>query len=99
MSVDVSSKLMYGLFYKDAIEGLTEDAIDKINEKLDDGEIEFASPHYDACRGEWFIGFSLGECFGVNDVEMFTQDLCEAHDMFVYRFRKNGQVEARHHVF
>lgn len=99
MGVDVSSKLMYGLFYKDAIEGLGEEEIDEVYEALSDGEIEYASPYYDAPREEWFIGFTLGECFGFDDLGNFTEDLMEARDMFLYRFRKNGEVQARHHVY
>lgn len=99
MGVDVSSKLMYGLFYKDAIECLSEEEIDEVDEALSDCEIERASPYYDASREEWFIGFEIGECFDVNGIGVFTEDLMDVHDMFIHRFRKNGQVQARHHVY
>lgn len=99
MGLDISSKLMYGLFYKVAIEGLSEEEIDEVDAALEDGEIEYASPYYDASREEWFIGFEIGECFDVNGIGVFTEDLMGVHDMFIYRFRKNGEVQARHHVY
>ena len=52
MGIDISAKLIYGLNYSD----LPEEILEEVNEMLDNGELEYASPYYDAPREEWIVG-------------------------------------------
>ena len=89
MGIDVSAKLMYGTYYEEAIEHLTEEEVDELNEALDCGSVEYASPYYDADRDSWFIGYDMGECFRLDDVHTFVDELKEVEAKFVKRFKKN----------
>ena len=64
MGIDISAKLIYGLPYED----IPEEILDEVNAMLDDGELEYASPYYDAPRGEWIVGVDV-ECWGRNHRE------------------------------
>ena len=55
MSVNISAALIYGLPYSD----LPEDILEEVNEMLDNGELEYASPYYDAPRDEWIVGVEI----------------------------------------
>ena len=44
MGIDISAKLIYGLPYLDLPEEIRED----VNEMLDMGDLDYASPYYDA---------------------------------------------------
>lgn len=55
MGMDISAKLIYGLPYKD----IPEDILDEVDEMLDDGELDYASPYYDAPRGDWIVGVEI----------------------------------------
>ena len=55
MGIDISAKLIYGLPYSD----LPEEILDEVDEMLDDGELEYASPYYDAPRDEWIVGVEI----------------------------------------
>lgn len=55
MGIDIEAKLIYGLPYAD----LPEEVLDEVNEMLDDGEIEYASPYYDSPMDEWIIGVDV----------------------------------------
>ena len=48
MGIDISAKLIYGLPYED----IPEEILDEVNEMLDDGELDYASPYYDSPRGD-----------------------------------------------
>ena len=61
MGIDISAKLIYGLPYSD----LPEDILEEVNEMLDNGELEYASPYYDAPRDEWIVGVEC-ELWGDN---------------------------------
>ena len=52
MGIDISAKLLYGLPYDD----IPEDILDEVNELLDNGELDYASPYYDAPRDRWIVG-------------------------------------------
>lgn len=47
MGIDISAKLIYGLRYSD----VPEDIIERVDEGLDSGELDYASPYYDAPPG------------------------------------------------
>lgn len=64
MGIDISAKLIYGVPYSD----LPEEILDEVNEMLDDGELDYASPYYDAPRDEWIVGVEV-HCNG--------KDICD----------------------
>ena len=55
MGIDISAKLIYGLPYSD----LPEEILGEVNEMLDNGELDYASPYYDAHRSEWIVGVEI----------------------------------------
>ena len=55
MGIDISAKLIYGLPYSD----LPEEILEEVNEMLDNGELDYASPYYDAPRGKWIVGVEI----------------------------------------
>lgn len=59
MGIDISAKWIYGLPYSD----IPEEILDEVNEMLDYGVLEYASPYYDAPRDEWIIGVEV-DCWG-----------------------------------
>ncbi len=52
MGIDIDAKLIYGCNYSD----LPEEILEEVNEMLDNGELDYASPYYDAPRDEWIVG-------------------------------------------
>lgn len=55
MRIDISAKLIYGLPYSD----LPEEILGEVNEMLDLGDLDYASPYYDAPRDEWIVGVEI----------------------------------------
>lgn len=55
MGMFISAKLIYGVPYEDIPEDITDD----VDEMLDNGELDYASPTYDAPRDEWIVGASV----------------------------------------
>ena len=55
MGIDISAKLIYGLPYSD----LPEEILEDVNAMLDNGELDYASPYYDAPRDEWIVGVEI----------------------------------------
>ena len=64
MGIDISAKLIYGLPYSD----LPEEILEEVDELLD-GDLDYASPYYDAPREEWIVGVDV-ECSGVEIWEL-----------------------------
>lgn len=56
MSVNISAALIYGLPYSD----LPEEILEEVDNMLDNGELDYASPYYDAPRSEWIVGVEIG---------------------------------------
>ena len=52
MGIDISAKLIYGLPYSE----LPKEILDEVDEMLDNGDLDYASPYYDAPRGDWIVG-------------------------------------------
>lgn len=52
MCMSIEAKMIYGLDYSDVPEEMKAD----IDEMLDYGDLDYASPWYDAPRYEWVIG-------------------------------------------
>lgn len=69
MGIDIGAKLIYGCYYSD----LPEEILEEVNEMLDNGDLDYASPYYDAPRDEWIVGV-LG-CIGGNAKVYLAQDL------------------------
>ena len=65
MGIDISAKLIYGCHYSD----LPEEILDEVNEMLDNGELEYASPYYDAPRDEWIVGVEI-RAFGKSHYDL-----------------------------
>ena len=59
MGIDISAKLLYGIPYSD----LPEEILEEVSEMLDVGELDHASPYYDAPRDEWIVGVGIA-CYG-----------------------------------
>ena len=59
MKIDISAKLIYGTPYSD----LPEAILEEVDEMLDNGELEYASPYYDTPRDEWIVGVEI-DCYG-----------------------------------
>ncbi len=55
MGIDISAKLIYGLPYSD----LPEEILKIVDNMLDNGELDYASPYYDAPRDEWIVGVEI----------------------------------------
>ena len=64
MGIDISAKLIYGLPYSD----LPGEILDEVNAMLDDDQLDYASPYYDAPRDEWIVGVEV-DCWGMNHRE------------------------------
>lgn len=64
MGTSISARLLYGCYYAD----LPEEILDEVNEMLDDGYIDYASPYYDSPRDEWIVGVEVS-CDGVTSRE------------------------------
>ena len=65
MGIDVSAKLIYGCNYSD----LPEEILEEVDEMLDVGDLDYASPYYDAPRSEWIVGVEV-ECYGAGVWEL-----------------------------
>ena len=55
MGIDISAKLIYGLPYED----IPGEILDEVDEMLDNGDLAYASPYYDAPRDEWIVGVEI----------------------------------------
>ena len=64
VGIDISAKLIYGCNYSD----LPEEILEDVDEMLDAGSLDYASPYYDAPRSEWIVG--VESCIG-GDAEVY----------------------------
>jgi len=55
MSIDTDAMLIYGLHYKD----IPDEILEEVNEMLDNGELDYASPYYDSDRDYWIVGVKV----------------------------------------
>jgi len=68
MSVDVDSKLIVGFKYElfcDLAESVDLD----VDELLDNGELDYASPWYDSTKTNWIVGLEVSS-YGVTSDEL-----------------------------
>lgn len=68
MGIDISAKLIYGLPYEE----IPEEILDEVNEMLDDGILDYASPYYDAPRREWIVGLDF-PCWNKGLVDLLIE--------------------------
>lgn len=52
MSIDIDAIMIYGVPYSEIPDDLTEE----VDQLLDDGELDYASPYFDSPTGEWIVG-------------------------------------------
>lgn len=68
MGIDIDAKLIYGCNYSD----LPEEILEEVNEMLDNGELDYASPYYDAPRNEWIVGVEV-YCYETSYVDLIHE--------------------------
>lgn len=76
MGIDIEAKLIYGVPYAD----IPEELIEQVDEMLDEGTLDYASPYYDAPKRKWVIGVELhwwGEHYitAVHELEMAIKEV------------------------
>ena len=92
MGMSINSKLIYGLRYADLVDELNEDQIEELDEALDWGEIDYASPCYDSERDRWVVGYEISDGFTLETLDSLKQELVDAEKEFVERFGITGFV-------
>ena len=55
MGIDISAKIIYGCNYSD----LPEEILKRVDNMLDMGDLDYASPYYDAPRDRWIVGAEI----------------------------------------
>lgn len=65
MGMSIDAMLIYGVPYED----IPEELQDQVDEMLDYGELDFASPYYDSPREDWIVGVTV-DCYGVCDDDL-----------------------------
>ena len=99
MGMDISAKLMYGLWYEDLIQTLDDDALEVFTEELDEDVWDTASPWYDSDRVDQFVGFSLSKNFSLDGLEEFKEEIENAEAAFFAKFGTKGYVQAVPNVY
>lgn len=68
MGIDIGAKLIYGLPYSD----LPEEILKRVDNMLDVGDLDYASPYYDAPRDEWIVGVEV-DCYETSYVDLIHE--------------------------
>lgn len=55
MGISMGAKLIFGVPYEELAE------LENIDEMLDDGVLDYASPYYDSPQTEWVVGIELSK--------------------------------------
>lgn len=97
MGMSISAKLMYGMNYELLCEHLEDEVVDQLNEMIDDGELDTASPYYDSDREEWFVGYELAR--GVVNMETLNESVENVKFDFFEKFGTYGEVRVVKHVY
>lgn len=97
MGIDISSKLIVGLPYDELVEGFDEDRQELLNEMLDDGELDYASPYFDSPRDEWIVGFSVTP--HGDDLEILYDEMIDASRSFISEYSIIPRVYCIPHVY
>lgn len=61
MGIEYSAMLIVGRPYAELKEKLSPEKLKRLDEMLDLGEIEYASPYFDAPRKAWVVGLVAGQ--------------------------------------
>lgn len=86
---------MVGLQYDDLTQGMSIDDIETLDEELDQGDVEYASPYYDCPRDRWFVGYEI-TCTDVNEIGSVIDALTK---YFMLKYNKIPEVQAVAHVW
>lgn len=95
MSIDISAKLMVGLQYSDLVEDMSIDDIEALNEDLDYGDVDYASPYYDCPREYWIVGYEVS-CTDPDGIGSAINALTK---QFKLKYNKTPEVQAVAHVY
>lgn len=74
MGIFTSAKLIYGIRYSE----IPEDIRDEVDQLIDDGELDYASPYYDSDRDAWVVGVEI-DCWGASPEDM-KESCVDAYD-------------------
>lgn len=74
MSIDIDAMLIFGAPYRELQD------LENLNELLDSGELDYASPYYDSPRDTWIVGIELAS--EAADESELTADIREAREVF-----------------
>lgn len=55
MGMSIDAMLIYGVPYTD----IPEELIEQVDEMLDEGTLDYASPWYDCSREDWIVGIEV----------------------------------------
>lgn len=89
MGMSIDAMLIYGVPYAD----IPEELIEKVDEMLDEGTLEYASPWYDSSRKDWIVGKSVA-CWGEDYIDISG---CDMDEYIPAEFRNNG-LECKFYV-
>lgn len=92
MGMSIGSKLIYGLRYKDLVDELNEDQVEELQEALDYGEVDYASPYYDSPQDRWIVGYEISDGFTLETLDSLKRELIDAEKEFAERFGLAGVV-------
>lgn len=53
MGISMSAKLLYGAEYEEL------STLDNLDDMLDEGDLDYASPYYDSDKDSWIVGVQL----------------------------------------
>lgn len=95
MGISINSKLILGYTYADLQDWADADGND-VDELLDNGELDYASPYYDSPREEWVIGISVSP-WGM-DIEKHVQGLSSARLELLAEFGIEPRLYVSAHV-
>ena len=99
MSIDYDAKIIYGARYIDIVGALSQEEVDELDEQLNYGEIDYASPYYDAPRDRRIVGYELSDGFSYLDRHGFLLELEDAEKKFKEKFGFVGCVYSTLHVY
>lgn len=76
MGTNVLAKLVYGISYSD----IPEELQDQVDELLEEGTLDYASPYYDSPKRKWIVGVEVhwwGEHYitAVHELEMAIKEV------------------------
>ena len=55
MGMSIDAKVIYGCYYSE----LPREVLDDVDEMLNSGELDYASPYYDSNRSDWIVGVQI----------------------------------------